>query len=209
MDQDPLRNRRPLASRTTALAAAVTRALLRTPITPNAISLAGIVFACVAAAAFTRGGVAGFLLGAVFVQLRLAANLFDGLVAVEGGRGSSLGPLFNEAPDRIEDTVILAGFGVAVGAPALGLWAAIAALFCAYVRVLGGALGQEQDFAGPMAKQHRMAAVTAACVISAVETALGRPPALAGLALWAILAGALFTSGRRLSRIARRLRGAP
>ncbi len=208
MDQDPPRNRRPLASRTTAFADAVTRALLRTPITPDAISLAGIVFACLAAAAMAQGGVAGFLLGAVFVQLRLAANLFDGLVAVEGGRASPLGPLFNEAPDRIEDTVILAGFGVAVGAPALGLWAAIAALFCAYVRMLGGALGQEQDFVGPMAKQHRMAVVTAACLIGAVETALGRPPTLAAIALWAILAGALLTSARRLARIARRLRGA-
>ena len=205
MDADPERNRRPLASRGTAVATMVSRALERARITPNAISALGIVFACVAALALWRGGLGGFIAGAVFIQLRLAANLFDGLVAIEGGQASPTGPLWNEVPDRLEDTVILAGFGLAVAAPILGLWAAIAALFCAYVRVLGGALGQDQDFAGPMAKQHRMAALTAACLIGAFELALGRPPTIAWLALWAVLFGTLITAGRRLVRIGRRL----
>ena len=41
------------------------------------------------------------------MQLRLLCNMMDGLVAVEGGLKSKAGDLFNEAPDRIEDVILL------------------------------------------------------------------------------------------------------
>ena len=205
MTDDPARNRRPLASRQTGFARALTRALLRTAITPDQISFAGILFAAAAGLLLLTPTVPTFLLAALLIQLRLLANLLDGLVAVEGGRGSRLGPLWNEAPDRVEDTLILAGFGVAAGAPALGLWAALAAMSCAYVRALGGALGQPQTFAGPMAKQHRMAAVTLGCALGAIELAAGRAPVLPATILWIVALGALVTAARRLVIIARGL----
>ena len=49
------------------------------------------------------------------IQLRLIANLLDGLVAVEGGKRTPTGELYNEAPDRIADTAVLVGAGYAVG----------------------------------------------------------------------------------------------
>ncbi len=208
MTAPPPLNRRPLATRGTAAARAATGWLLRTRVTPDGISLAGVGFAAAAAAALAGAPErpALWLAAAALIQLRLAANLLDGLVAVEGGRGSALGPLWNEAPDRIEDTLILVGYGVAVGAYGLGLWAAVAAVFCAYVRVLGGALGQPQSFAGPMAKQHRMAAATAGCAIGFVEALAGGGWGLARLALWVILLGTLFTAARRLRIVAGGLR---
>jgi phosphatidylglycerophosphate synthase len=113
-----------------------------------------------------------------------------------------VGALYNEVPDRVEDTAILAAFGVAAGWPMLGLWAALAAMACAYVRVLGGALGQRQSFIGPMAKQHRMAAVSLGCVLGFGEALAGTALGLAGIVLWVVLIGSLATVARRLALIA-------
>jgi phosphatidylglycerophosphate synthase len=203
----PPANRRPLASRRLAVVQRLAAALARARVTPDAISAAGVVFAFAAAVALLQAGAhpAAWLLAAALVQLRLLANLLDGLVAVEGGLGSPLGALWNEVPDRLEDTAILAAYGTASGTPALGLWTALAAVACAYVRQLGGALGQPQSFLGPMAKQHRMAAVTAGCLVGFAAALLGRGAALPGLLLWAVLLGTLLTIARRLRHIARGL----
>jgi phosphatidylglycerophosphate synthase len=48
---------------------------------------------------------------AACIQFRLLCNLLDGMVAVEGGKGSVTGPIYNEAPDRIADVLILIGAG--------------------------------------------------------------------------------------------------
>lgn len=204
---DPLANRRPLAARRLPVMGRLAARLAGAGVTPNAISAAGIAFALFAALALlaTPGRPALWLVAAVFVQLRLLANLLDGLVAIEGGLGSPTGALWNEVPDRIEDTAILAAYGVAVAAPTLGLSAALAAVACAYVRQVGGALGQPQSFLGPMAKQHRMAAVTAGCGLGLVSALAGAGPLLPSLVLWATLAGTVVTIVRRLVHIARGL----
>src|SRR5262249_59109954 len=100
---------------------------------------------------------------------------------------------------------ILVGAGAAVrdlpGGLALGCAAAIAALFTAYLRVLGGSLGVTQPFTGPMAKQHRMFVLTVAALCGAAEAALGLPlrAMLAGLAV--IVIGAIATAGPRVAPI--------
>ena len=106
---------------------------------------------------------------AAAVQARLVCNLLDGMVAIEGGKKSSVGALYNEFPDRIADSLLIVALGYAVGWPALGWFGALAAALTAYVRVFGGSLGLAQDFRGPMAKQQRMAVLTAACVVGAAE----------------------------------------
>lgn len=203
---DRIANRRPLKSRSTGWARMLTRLLLRTSVTPNAVSLAGIGFAAAGAACFVLAADHRWLWlgGALFVQLRLMANLLDGLVAVEGGRFSPTGALFNEFPDRIEDSLLLVAAGYAGGLPWLGWGAALLALGAAYVRALGGSLGLAQDFRGPMAKQHRMAALTLGAGLSALLPAL--PVMIAALAL--ICAGTAITCLRRLLGIARGLKEA-
>ena len=202
---DSLANRRPLKSRSTPWAAALARLLLRTPIKPNAVSLAGIGFAAAGAGAFALAADQGrwwWLAGAICVQLRLLANLLDGLIAVEGRRHSATGALYNEFPDRIEDSLLLIAAGYAAGQPALGWASALAAVGTAYVRALGGSLGLPQDFAGPMAKQHRMAVLTAGAVLAALLPAL---PVMT-VVLGTIVAGATLTAALRLRRIAQALR---
>jgi len=79
----------------------------------------------------------------------------------------------------------------------LGLAAALAAMATAYARAVGKAAGAPSDFRGPMAKQHRMALVTAVAVFCALAPVAWSAP-LPGLALWAILLLSIFTCWRRL-----------
>jgi len=114
---EPVANRRPLKSRQTGWAKRATALLLRTGITPDAISLLGIAFAVLGswAAIAAPANPFLFLLAALGIQLRLLCNLLDGLVAIEGSRKSAYGPLFNELPDRIEDSALLVGSAMRPG----------------------------------------------------------------------------------------------
>ncbi|KAA0968506.1 CDP-alcohol phosphatidyltransferase family protein [Aureimonas fodinaquatilis] len=200
--------RRPLASRNTGWANRLARLLLATPITPNMISLFGIGFAAIGAAllAFAPMTPWLFLVAAVMVQLRLLCNLLDGMVAVEGGRHSPTGALYNEAPDRVEDCLLLIGCGYAALLPELGYLAAIGAVATAYVRAFGASLGLGQDYRGPMAKPHRMAVLTAGAVLAFFEVSFNGTLYTIQIALAAILFGTAITCVRRLSAIASGLR---
>ena len=182
-------------------------------IRPNAVSLASVAFAAVAAVSLwlslrPHGETDGVLLvaAAAAIQLRLLCNLLDGLIAVEGGLGSPQGEIYNDLPDRFADAMIFVGAGLALRALPYGMtlgWvAALAAVITAYVRMLGGAVGLPQDFCGPMAKQHRMAATTAGCLAGAAEAWFHRPPRLLFLAVAVVILGSLITIARRTARIA-------
>src|SRR5438552_5511515 len=105
--------RRPLTSRSTWWARALASRLVKAGASPNGVSVAGLVFGCLAGAAFAatlRYPDAErwcFAAAAAFIQLRLLCNLLDGMVAIEGGLRSSVGELYNEAPDRISDAATL------------------------------------------------------------------------------------------------------
>lgn len=147
---------------------------------------------------WARGGI--LLLAAIMIQGRLICNLLDGMVAVEGGMGSPAGPVWNELPDRISDSLILlgAGYGLTLipwGAT-LGWSAALLALMTAYLRLLGGTCGLKQQFSGPMAKQQRMAVLCVAAVLAIwVPPQWGQWLILSCLVV--INAGALITCWRR------------
>lgn len=195
-------DRRPLASRQSFWARGLTRWLVKRAITPNQISALSMVAAALAGLCFAFASAywLGLILAALFCQLRLLCNLFDGLVAVEGGKGAPDGPWWNEAPDRVSDLFILTGFGLAAGAPTLGLLAAALAIFTAYIRELGRANGLGNDFAGPFAKQHRMAAVTLAALLQAGAMIAGKDWPLLYIALCVILLGTAATVIRRSLR---------
>lgn len=158
--------------------------------------------------------IVGFLLAAVFIQLRLMANMFDGMVAVEAGKTSPLGELYNEIPDRVSDTATLVGAGFAWGGdPALGYWASILAIFVAYVRAQGRVAGAPQEYGGPMAKQHRMFVVTICCVAAALVPVGWWPiwerfphAGILSAGLVTIIIGEWITVARRLAKISFALR---
>ena len=165
------------------------------------------------------------LVGALGCQLRLLCNMMDGMVAVEGGKGSPDGMIWNEAPDRFSDIFVLvgAGYGAAfAGAadPTLGWAAALMAVMTAYVREIGHSAGAPADFSGPMAKPHRMFVMTVAAVMSLLEgdwrLHIGEWEIDLGstrgeylrLGLWIVALGAAFTTLRRTAKALAYLRKA-
>ncbi len=200
--------RRPLASRQTGLARGALGLLLKTSITPNQISLLSMVAAGMGAAALVLAPDRPwlYLLAAVGVQLRLLCNLLDGMVAVEGGRGSAVGGLYNEVPDRVADSLFFIAWGYATGFGWAGWLLALAAMATAYIRLLGGAHGLKQSFRGPLAKQHRMASLTVICLAALIEAWwLGSRYALTA-GLFMTMAGTWVTCWKRLAAIAAHLR---
>ncbi len=208
-------DRRPLASRDTALARRACLALVARGVSPNAISVFGMFAGIAAGAALAATTVVPdaarllCLVGAAAIQLRLLCNLLDGMVAVESDSASALGELFNEVPDRIADTAVLVGFGYASGFTWLGLTAALLAMATAYVRALGKALTGTSDFGGPMAKPQRMFFVTMAALYLGLAPSGWLPTGtwnLPTLVLATISLGSLWTALRRLRNLALRLR---
>lgn len=174
--------RRPIKTRDHRFAQRITVWLSKRQISPNQISLASIGFAAFAALmlVFWRHAVGGAdwllpIMAIAGIQGRLLCNLFDGMVAMEGGKSTPSGELYNDMPDRLADTLLLvtAGYAAASWQPA-GIWmgwlAAMLAVATAYVRVLGASMGAPMRFLGPMAKQHRMALLTTACLVSVLES---------------------------------------
>jgi phosphatidylglycerophosphate synthase len=214
-------DRRPIASREAALSKRMASWLAGRGVSPNAISVSSAVAGAAAGAAFALTAWAEwpracFLAAAAGMQLRLLGNMLDGMVALQTGKASPVGELYNEVPDRVSDAAIFIGAGYAAGAlPELGYLAACVALFVAYVRAEGKAAGARQDFCGPMAKQQRMFVLTVAALYCALAPAAWQP-ALPGLrsagvmaaALAVVVVGGVVTAVRRLLRVARALQEA-
>jgi phosphatidylglycerophosphate synthase len=200
-------NRRPIKARQQVWVRRLAHVLVGFGMSPNQMSAASVVAAVLGAVAY--GGAATLasaraaclVAAAVFIQVRLLANLLDGLMAVEEGKKTPTGVLYNEFPDRVADTVLLAAVGYASGWPDLGWLAAVLAVGTAYVRTFGGSLGYEQDFSGPMAKQHRMFMLT----VGSLLAAFAAWQTILAATLGVIVLGCAATLVRRTQRLAQRL----
>lgn len=200
-------NRRPIAARDSGWAQKTAAALARSAVTPNQISITSVVFAGIGATLLVWWPtLAGLLICALCIQLRLICNLLDGMVATGGGKASAVGKIYNEFPDRIADSLLIVALGYACGSPWLGWLGALLAALTAYVRVFGGSLGFAQDFRGPFAKQQRMAVLTIACVAGAAEMFWHTERWALYAAAVVIAAGSLFTCVTRTRAIAAQLR---
>lgn len=202
--------RRPLKSRDRKWARSATAFLASKGARPNRISQAGVGFAAVGLLAFLGMPLIGpdlhaipLVIAAFAMQARLVCNLLDGMVAVEGGLKEADGPFWNEVPDRVSDAAFLVGAGFAAGIVSLGWVATALAVLTAYLRELGRAEGQAPDYRGPMAKQHRMALLTVACLVAAVWP---EPERVLSATLWLITLGTAATALRRSLRLIRGLK---
>jgi phosphatidylglycerophosphate synthase len=211
-------DRRPIATRNRKWAQAATAWLATRNVSPNAISIAGMCACIVAGVALGVTSIADYrilwLIGALGAQLRLTANMLDGMVALASGRTSKIGELYNEVPDRISDAAVFIGAGFAWGGNVmLGYITTILAIFTAYVRAAGKIAGAPNEFCGPMAKQHRMLVITLICVYAAIAprswqviTVNDSQIGLMTLGLVIIIAGCVITVIRRVGRIAHALK---
>ena len=88
--------RREIASRNTAWATIIARKLTRWGVTPNQISMMSVFFAMVGCLLLIGTVIdpgfnkyVAYILFIVCMQSRLLCNLFDGMVAIEGGKKSA------------------------------------------------------------------------------------------------------------------------
>jgi phosphatidylglycerophosphate synthase len=211
-------DRRPIATRNRKWAQTATAWLAARNVSPNTISIAGMFACIVAGIALGVTSISDYrilwLVAALGAQLRLTANMLDGMVALASGRASKVGELYNEIPDRVSDAAVFIGAGFAWGGNiALGYTATILAIFTAYVRAAGKIAGAPNEFCGPMAKQHRMLVITLVCLYSAItprswqmitfnESHIG----LVTLGLAVVIGGCVITVIRRVGRIAHALK---
>jgi phosphatidylglycerophosphate synthase len=211
-------DRRPIATRNRKWAQAATAWLASRNVSPNAISIAGMCACMVAGIALAATSISDYrilwIIAALGAQLRLTANMLDGMVALASGRASKTGELYNEVPDRVSDAAVFIGAGFAWGGNiTLGYIATILSIFTAYIRAAGKIAGAPNEFCGPMAKQHRMLVITLICLYAAFTPRSWQVMAfndsqigLMTVGLVIIIAGCAITVIRRLGRITRVLK---
>lgn len=210
--------RRPIKSRSNPMMVNLAKWLSQKNVTPNHISLLSMIPAFIAMIALALWQVSALLwmqillliIAIAGIQLRLLCNLVDGMVAIEGGKVTPAGELFNEVPDRVSDTFFFIGLGLSLISPfnhdisyglSLGLLAALFAAFTAYVRVLGVSMGTPAFFSGPFAKQHRMALMTLSIIATIIGLFFQMSTEFLWLAIIIIIAGSFITTLRRLIEI--------
>jgi phosphatidylglycerophosphate synthase len=211
-------DRRPIATRNRKWAQTTTAWLASRNVSPNAISVAGMCACIIGGIALGTTSLVNYrilwLIAAAGAQLRLTANMLDGMVAIASSRTSRTGELYNEVPDRVSDAAVFIGAGFAWGGNVtFGYIATILAIFTAYVRAAGKIAGAPNEFCGPMAKQHRMLVITLVCIFAAIMpgswqliTVNNSQIGVMTLGLLIIIAGCVITVIRRLGRIARALK---
>ena len=221
---EPVSARRPLASRQHIWAHRFSTFLANAGITPNQISFASVFFALlgfgllalsvsidIAVAPWLLAGL--YFAAALASQLRLLCNLMDGMVAVEAGKQTPDGELWNEFPDRLADVLLLLGVGIAAEQLMLAWAVCTLAILVAYVRELGKGIDGVSDFRGPMAKPHRMALITIALLLCAIVSVftLGdfhawlQPKLLLSFSLWVCGIGCVLTVVGRVVHLRQRL----
>jgi phosphatidylglycerophosphate synthase len=204
-------DRRPLKARSLGVIQTLAKKLADFGVGPNKVSLAGLA-AAVAGFVCLWGAARGWpfawffvLLAAVFVQLRLLCNVLDGILAIEFDRREKAGDIYNEIPDRLEDTLFFVGAGYVAGSAELGWSAAVLAVFTAYVRAFGGSLGQVQDYGGPCSRTQRMGILTAGLVAAVIAYFLGMDLNVVKITLWILVIGTAATAVLRIARLYRLL----
>lgn len=211
-------NRRPLKVRGSVWSQKFASYLSKKDITPNQISIGSIVASFIASIFILLISNDNFftiwispILAVLFIQMRLLCNLFDGMVALEGGKSTKSGELFNDIPDRVSDSLLFIALGYSITNISfgieLGYLAALFAALTAYVRVLGASMQAGSCFKGPMAKQHRMAILTTALILTPFELSLFATDYILTITLFTITIGSFLTIVNRTKTIYNTLEG--
>ena len=172
--------------------------LIAARISPNVVSLAGVLFAAGAGAVLAFGSPRWWtaLSVGVLLGLRLACANLDGGLARATGRTSAFGGVVNELGDRLADLAAIAGC-LALAPSSLVAAAALAAVLPSWVALAGAAAGAPRINGGPVGKTER----------AALLVVIGLSGAAVPILL-VIVAGSLLTAGLRLASVHRLLAGA-
>lgn len=169
-------------------------ALARRQVSPDTLTVAGVVCAAGAAAALAWLPVPFAALPvAVLLAARLAFANLDGALARDTGRTTRRGALLNELGDRAADLAMLAGF-LTLAPLWLVATAGLAATLPSWVSLAGAAAGAPRLNGGPVGKTERCA-----LVVLAAASGWAVP------VLVVIATGSVLTVGARLTRLWREL----
>ena len=178
---------------------------------PDVISYLSIVASAIAAICFwhsRRWPIGLLLIAPLFCYVRLWFNMLDGMVAIAGKTASLRGEILNDLPDRVSDVLIFVGVAHSGWCnPFIAYWAAILALFTAYVGTFGQAVTGRREFAGIMSKPWRMVMLNIGSWALVATILFGKPnPTIAGFSILdctclLVIIGCVQTISVRLSRI--------
>ena len=181
----------------TDIRAATTPIAKAVPLSPNALTLIGLMISVVSAAAFARGEL---IMGGALILVSGVFDILDGAVARANGRMTSFGGFLDSVCDRYADAVVFIGimYGALDGSISthallgisLWLWCAIAlvgSMLVSYTRARAEGGGVENMDVGIAERPERM-----------ILLAVG---ALSGLILWAIAAIVVLTHITIIQRV--------
>ena len=163
----------------------VARVLVRLHVHPNAVTLAGLAVAVVAAYFLSEGRLV--LGGAVFLG-GAATDMLDGAVARLGGRASAFGALLDSVADRLGEAAVLFGLlvfyvraGHELGAY-LAFGAMVTSVLVSYLRARTEGLGLTGDV-GLMGRPERVVVLGAGLLVGYPLYAMGVVAALASVTI--------------------------
>jgi CDP-diacylglycerol--glycerol-3-phosphate 3-phosphatidyltransferase len=136
----------------------LTRSLAAAGVTANQVTIAALVFSCLAGAviAWQPHNRSLLLLIPLTLFLRMALNAIDGMLAREHNMQTRLGAVLNELSDVISDTALYLPLGLV---PAFNHWLVIGLVILAVmvemVGVVAIQIGSSRNYAGPMGKSDR------------------------------------------------------
>ncbi len=181
--------------------------LIESRLTPNAISMAGLVGNLIAAALVTQR--LFFLAGVAFV-LGSVMDTLDGRYSRMSGKGTLFGAFLDSTLDRIEEGIVLAavaGYFAAIGddfAAAMCVVAVLGSLMVSYTRARAEALGVECKVG--LATRPVRVVILSIGLIFAKGAGLGDFELLAP-AVYAIAALTIFTTFQRVWHVRNELSG--
>lgn len=187
------------------------RALVRWRVTPNALTFASFVVACVSAVAFALGN---FGAGGWLYLLTGILDILDGRIARATGMVTKGGAFFDSVMDRYAEIVVFGGLAVFYrGSWALyvALFASLGSVMVSYTRARGEALGVQVNI-GTMQRPERLFYLGVISGLSPiVETLFGHgalPPFVpVVVALTLLGVSANVTAVRRISHTLAKLDG--
>lgn len=187
------------------------RALVRWRVTPNALTFASFLVACVSATCFARGN---FGAGGWLYLLTGILDILDGRIARATGKVTKGGAFFDSVMDRYAEIVVFGGLAVfyrGSWAIYVALVALLGSVMVSYTRARGEALGVQVNI-GTMQRPERLFYLGVISGLSPiVETLFGHgslPPFVPVVVALALLgASANVTAVRRISHTLARLDG--
>lgn len=187
----------------TRLLTPVGRALARTPITPNAITITGT--AGVSAGALWLFPIGHLFAGTLVCTGFVFADMLDGVLARLKGTSGAFGAFLDSTLDRIGDAAVFAGLAIWLARTSqhplalVTLYCLVAGGLVSYARARAEGLGARCDV-GIAERSERLVIA----LVAAGLTGLGVPYVLA-IGLWALAVLSTVTFGQRVAVVRRQI----